>query len=402
MSTKLFRCLTNKLLILKVQHVRHAHRVRGKPPGIAKSLKERLAELSQGDSTVDFKIDIGFPVEKITRRNVPSSWIKKISANKHSSELERFSRTKTLMVDLQKARKDWLLADGPFHIHRIAEHYSIYKDLYGDAYFMPTIPLNISYNLENDKLINVYNGNVIKPNEASKAPQVTYNVKDESLWTLLMTTPDCNLTSSCNEYCHWFIGNIPGNCLNEGEELVDYLRPIAPYGIGYCRYIFVLYKQECPIDFSGYKRTKPCLTLEERNWKTLDFYKKHQDQLTPAGLAFFQSDWDSSLKDFYYSTLNMKVPVFRYDFPKPYVKKQAWFPLKKAFNKYLDRYRDPKQINKEFLLKKLKKTHPFNGPEPSLKYPMAHRLPWDMPSWLKFETIKERLRYGRINDIEEY
>ncbi|XP_020297058.1 39S ribosomal protein L38, mitochondrial isoform X2 [Pseudomyrmex gracilis] len=370
MSTKLFRCLTNKLLILKVQHVRHAHRVRGKPPGIAKSLKERLAELSQGDSTVDFKIDIGFPVEKITRRNVPSSWIKKISANKHSSELERFSRTKTLMVDLQKARKDWLLADGPFHIHRIAEHYSIYKDLYGDAYFMPTIPLNISYNLENDKLINVYNGNVIKPNEASKAPQVTYNVKDESLWTLLMTTPDCNLTSSCNEYCHWFIGNIPGNCLNEGEELVDYLRPIAPY--------------------------------EERNWKTLDFYKKHQDQLTPAGLAFFQSDWDSSLKDFYYSTLNMKVPVFRYDFPKPYVKKQAWFPLKKAFNKYLDRYRDPKQINKEFLLKKLKKTHPFNGPEPSLKYPMAHRLPWDMPSWLKFETIKERLRYGRINDIEEY
>ncbi|XP_012224720.1 large ribosomal subunit protein mL38 [Linepithema humile] len=400
MSIKLFRCLD--FVILKGQHARHGHRLRGKPPTIARNLKQRLEGLNRVDPTLDFKVDIGYPVTKVTRRTITSSWVSEITARRNDPKLEKASRTRTLLVDLEKAREDWLQSNGSFHTHRIADHYGVYKDLYGDAYFMPTVPLNINYELENDKLVKVYTGNVIKPSEASKTPDVTYNAENGSLWTLIMTTPDGNFTSADNEYCHWFIGNIPCNRLKEGEELVDYLRPLAPYGIGYCRYIFVLYKQECHIDFSEYKRTKSCLNLEERNWRTLDFYRKHQDQLTPAGLAFFQSDWDSSLKEFYYNTLKMRIPVFQYDFPQPYIKKQTWFPLKEPFNLYLDKYRDPKQIRKEFLLRKLKKTHPFNGPEPPRKFPLAHRFDNDMPSWLRFEIMKKRLGYGRINDLDEY
>ncbi len=35
--------------------------------------------------------------------------------------------------------------------------------------------------------------------------------------------------------------------------------------------------------------------LKERTFRTLDFYRKHQDIITPAGLAFYQSQWDQSV-----------------------------------------------------------------------------------------------------------
>jgi len=399
MSIKLFRCLASDFLILRGQHVRYAHRLRGKPPTIARSLKQRLDELNWKDPELYFKVNIGYAIKKTS---IDHSWVKEYAANRKDPKMEKAARMKQLMLDLEKVRDNWLQINGPLHIQKVAEYYGIYNDLYGDAYFAPLVPIEIRYNLKDDNMVKVYHGNVIKPEEASEKPDVHYNAEDGSMWTLLMTTPDGNLTNVNNEYCHWFIANIPGNRVQEGEELIDYLRPIAPYGIGYCRYIFVLYKQDCYIDLSEYKRTSPCLTLEERNWKTLDFYRKYQDQLTPSGLAFFQSDWDSSLKEFYHNTLEMRVPMFQYDFPSPHINEQVWFPLKKPFNIYLDKYRDPKQIRKEFLLRKLKKVHPFDGPEPKRKFPLAHYIPRGVPSWLKFEIIKKRLGYGHVNDIDEY
>lgn len=67
----------------------------------------------------------------------------------------------------------------------------------------------------------------------------------------------------------------------------------------------------------------------------------------------------------------------------------------------MDRYRDPKEISKEVLLKKLKTHHPFKKPDPPLKYPHAHSLHdcQDKPSWLQVEIKKERLGWGkRVND----
>ena len=63
----------------------------------------------------------------------------------------------------------------------------------------------------------------------------------------------------------------------------------------------------------------------------------------------------------------------------------------------MDKHRDIKQVNKEFLERKLAKTHPFEGPQPELRYPMAHAIR-NVPSWQKEEMKKERQRIGRIND----
>lgn len=76
----------------------------------------------------------------------------------------------------------------------------------------------------------------------------------------------------------------------------------------------------------------------------MEFYRNYQDDITPAGLSFFQSDWDSSLTDFYHNILNMKEPIYEYDFPEPYISDEKWFPLKQPFNLYLDKHRDQKEV----------------------------------------------------------
>lgn len=65
----------------------------------------------------------------------------------------------------------------------------------------------------------------------------------------------------------------------------------------------------------------------------------------------------------------------------------------------MDKYRDPKQIAKEYLLKKLSKQHPFRTPAAPLPFPNAQSIPPSVPSWLATEIKKERLGWGRINDV---
>lgn len=75
-------------------------------------------------------------------------------------------------------------------------------------------------------------------------------------------------------------------------------------------------------------------------------------------------------------------------------------------------------MNKEFLERKLRKTHPFDGPEQALNFPAAQhptdeaRFETDLqrgrivngrihrPSWLKTEIKKARLGWGRINEFK--
>lgn len=60
------------------------------------------------------------------------------------------------------------------------------------------------------------------------------------------------------------------------------------------------------------------IILAERTFKTNEFFLEHKDQLTPASLAFFQSDYDSTLTPFFHNVLNMKEPRFEYDFTPTY------------------------------------------------------------------------------------
>ena len=79
--------------------------------------------------------------------------------------------------------------------------------------------------------------------------------------------------------------------------------------------------------------------LAQRTFHTFDFYKKHQDAMTPAGLAFFQCRWDDSVTHVFHQLLDMREPVFEFVRPPPYHPKQKCFPHRQPLRD-LDRYRD--------------------------------------------------------------
>lgn len=108
---------------------------------------------------------------------------------------------------MKKLKNDWWLTNAPSNIRTIADHYGIYNDLFGDAYFYPTIPLDIQYDFGDDeKVAVVHRGNLLKPSEAKNEPIVKWNSPNkDDLWCLLLTTPDGNFTDRELEYCHWFM-----------------------------------------------------------------------------------------------------------------------------------------------------------------------------------------------------
>ncbi|XP_053612666.1 large ribosomal subunit protein mL38 [Plodia interpunctella] len=391
---KTFRVISS----VQFQQIRLAHRIRGKAPIYCRTIKERLDELNYKDEVYSTRIDIGLPRIKKSASDSRNERLQHVKNLKTDKNLEQLARNHKLSIDLSEARSDWLKTISPYHKRQIAEHYGVFEHLYGEGYFIPFMNLDIQYNLKNDLFLPVCCGNVIKPAEALEYPTVSYESDGDSLWTLALTSLDGHLTEGEKEYLHWMVANIPGDSVEKGDTIAEYLRPFPLKGTGYHRYVFVLYKQDGHVSYDLPKviQSSP---LEERTFITREWYKQYQDAITPVGLAFFQCDWDQTVRDFFHHTLKTKEPIYEYDFPEPYIRPQEWFPRRKAFNIYMDKYRDPKEINKEYLLTKLKKEDPFKTPPAPLRFPNAHPLPRNMPSWLKLHERKIRLGWGRVNDV---
>ncbi|XP_071490259.1 large ribosomal subunit protein mL38-like isoform X1 [Diadema antillarum] len=282
-------------------------------------------------------VDIGFPPPSIRRRRVLRERAAVIQEQRKKEDLEAQARHRTLRIPLDKVTEVWEKTSGPYHIRAVAHHYNIFKDMFDGADFVPFVPVKIAYQLGPSEFSSVYRGNVITPSESAEPPTVKFEDKDSSLWTLLMTNPDGHLVDNEAEYVHWFIGNIPGNEIAEGDTLVDYLPPFPARGTGYHRYVFILFKQEGRIDYSSERRRLPCHNLQERTFSTLEFYRLHQDRITPTGLGFFQSRWDPSVQQTFHQTLDMREPVFEYDHPKQYKAPQVKWPHKKPLQ-YLNKF----------------------------------------------------------------
>ncbi|XP_015918538.1 large ribosomal subunit protein mL38 [Parasteatoda tepidariorum] len=355
------------------------------------SLSQRLAEINAPDPVLDKKVDIGFPKEKHRKVTIKD----RLTRRKNIAELSD-------EIDLDQIQNDWMMFDGPTHLQNIADHYGIFKHLYDHGFFTPCLPLRVSYDYDEDSVSPVYMGNILQASDVVTVPHVSFKSNPEDLWSLVLTNLDGHLLDPNSEYLHWFIGNVKGGDLKSGETVCDYLRPFPMRGTGYHRLVFVLYKQNKVIDFSQLKRASPCLNLEERTFKTFDFYKEHQDFLTPAGLAFYQCTWDESLTDFFHNVLNMQEPVFEYIEKPMYYKPQVQFPHMEYFNLYLDRYRDPKEVKKEVLLKRLKTVDPFKEEPPMPKYPCLHKPDNYRFSWQRLDILKERLRQGKYRDLRPH
>ncbi|XP_041078240.1 39S ribosomal protein L38, mitochondrial-like isoform X1 [Polyodon spathula] len=288
------------------------------------------------------RIDIGLPSHRAPRIKEVKERKRMMRENHKNSEMERATRLRTLSIPLDEVKAEWERTSGPYDIQKVAEHYGVYQDLFHGATFVPRIVLRVQYSLDEEHSLPVHRGNVVTPFEATSQPEVTFEAEESSLWTLLLTNPDGHLRDNDAEYVHWIVGNIPGNAVQSGEQICHYLPPFPAKGTGYHRFIFILFKQERPIDFTEDCLPSPCHSLESRTFQTFDFYRKHQDHMTPAGLAFFQSQWDNSVTHTFHQLLNMKEPVFEYDRPPVYHPPQKKYPHGEPV-RYLDRYRDSQE-----------------------------------------------------------
>ena len=115
--------------------------------------------------------------------------------------------------------------------------------------------MNVLYN--NKEIIN---GQFISPQSAQTKPIIEDQAPPDTLYTLIMHDPD----APSGNHLHWIIINIPGNNINEGNTLLEYMGPAPPKGSGTHKYIFLLIEQ----------REKKYLESIQRVMSMDDLYEK--------------------------------------------------------------------------------------------------------------------------------
>ena len=96
---------------------------------------------------------------------------------------------------------------------------------------------------EGDIKVNL--GNELEPKQVKAEPNVTWDAKDDSLYTVLMVDPDAPSRESptYREILHWLVINIPGNRIAEGQVIAEYIGSGPPEGTGLHRYVFLVFQQ---------------------------------------------------------------------------------------------------------------------------------------------------------------
>lgn len=150
-----------------------------------------FTELDYEDPKVCFKVNIGFLKNKVSRREVIEKRLKHIKNNRNDPSLEIAARNNSCMyvtcinlhvmdipfafiintfylviVPLDDVEEEWALNNGPEHIKAAAEHYGIFDHLFGDAVFLPVVPLRINYDSGEEEHL-VYRGNYLTPSLVS-------------------------------------------------------------------------------------------------------------------------------------------------------------------------------------------------------------------------------------------
>ena len=95
----------------------------------------------------------------------------------------------------------------------------------------------------------------------------------------------------------FFRANIKNGEFSKGEELIEYVQPFPMNGTGWHRCAFILFEHSKPLkqDFSTGSQ------FEKRSFKTSSFYLQNQDNFTPVGLSFFQTEWDLSSREIFHN-----------------------------------------------------------------------------------------------------
>ncbi|CAG9791319.1 unnamed protein product [Diatraea saccharalis] len=152
----------------------------------------------------------------------------------------------------------------------------------------PTALVKVVY--PND--VEVKEGNELTPTQVKDVPTVTWEASPANLYTLVMTDPDApsRQEPKFREFCHWLVGNIPGDNVAFGETLSAYVGSGPPEKTGLHRYVFLVYKQAGPITFDE-PRILNTSRANRPKFSIAKFAKKYNLGEPVAG-NFFQAQYD--------------------------------------------------------------------------------------------------------------
>nr|XP_002125755.1 39S ribosomal protein L38, mitochondrial-like [Ciona intestinalis] len=250
-------------------------------------------------------IGMGEPPDQVSK----NTKMKELQRLKQDDTREQQARRGQLKLNIDEVMNEFEETNEcASEIHRVAHHYGVFKDLFGHAHFYPRLRMEVGYKDGGSFINPVHYGNEISPSEASTQPEVTYQSEADGLWSLLLLNLDGNIEDNDKEYLHWFVTNIEGDDITTGETIIDYLQPLPPRGTGYHRMVFLLFKQTNKLNIQPHEH--PC-PLQDRSFRTRDFYRQHEETIIPMSLRFYQSSWDVSVRGIYHQ-MDMGEPVYEF------------------------------------------------------------------------------------------
>ena len=86
------------------------------------------------------KVNIGFLVSKPSLEK-KQAWMAERRMKRANMNFEKEIRSGQLPLNLEEARNVWLETTSPDDIRKIADHYNIFQDLFGNAFFFPVVQL---------------------------------------------------------------------------------------------------------------------------------------------------------------------------------------------------------------------------------------------------------------------
>ncbi|XP_058056177.1 protein D3-like [Anopheles bellator] len=172
------------------------------------------------------------------------------------------------------------------HVYRSFAAYEVVPDVIDEA---PDCWARVSFKSGRQ----AEGGNRLTPTQIRNPPLVTWNSNERALYTLIMTDPDVPSRDDprFREYIHWAVGNIPGNDIDRGDLLVEYLGAITARGTGLHRFVLLVFEHLQKLDFSPEPRISSRCGTVRRYFSTRNFTRKYELTNLYAG-NFFQTHYD--------------------------------------------------------------------------------------------------------------
>ncbi|KAF9798322.1 hypothetical protein SFRURICE_009687 [Spodoptera frugiperda] len=138
----------------------------------------------------------------------------------------------------------------------------------------------------------VNNGNVLTPTLVKDLPSLSWKANPDSFYTVANVDPDVpsHADPSQGQVVHWLAGNVPGDEILAGDQLMEYFGAGPGKDSGLHRYVLLVYQQPAKLDFDEPRMSN--LTAENRYYFSIADFAKKYNLGDPIAGNFYRAEYD--------------------------------------------------------------------------------------------------------------